>query len=748
MFVCAENPISWKQHFLNLLPLLLLDDPQLQYLGMAAVGHSREASSSTSLQDGRGKQRLQDDGVFEQRRVRHITSILLRNLKVPSTSLTPTTPLHRPKAKRSISTASTNSASTVRRAPSVKSFSNNNKSRGRASSISSIYQGNISLDDESFLQSDLTALRRQVESRLCHTFISLFRLEDGHEIYRSGTSGRSGINFEWGRAPGSICDVDAFPLDCLSGDIGSEEDFRVAVWYKRDTANDKGKAREELESIYVEPGTEVQLGWSLLWQQDIHLRKLSKLMEDPSTSSLTLQPNTLLFGLSFPLAQVRGTAKEGDESLDQTKVPEQQERNKVTSDTSRGDQVHYYLALNKPFNGLKEVPSSTEEVADRDVIQAKLKIGEMVRGYQIEDILRLLQMQRELWHHYTEVSASQSSSDRMLESVQGPIKKEFLSSEEDERLRVLRQERDVVQDSTKAKRKTVQERKEAMNRRRARLEVARRAMAREKLSYQDLQSKLTQLSKQCQLIRAKAYARRLILLQQLEFIYPIELVDGATLLFSIVDVPLANRVMEDESQKVEAENDDLISSALGFIGQVVGLMSVYMDTPIHYPIATAGSRSIIQDSISVMSGPRIFPLYFKGVERYRFDYAIFLLNKDIEQLMNNFGVTVLDIRNTLPNLKNLVVTLSASSQVDSRLSRRNLIGSEMISLKVDKIKSSQSQEAITTISEQLHHQKGLEEEKIQKANWGMSLLGWGNGYPRPSSSAAQLPTVRNLGSNK
>lgn len=745
---------------------LLLDDPQLQYFGMAAVGHnsleaSSSSSSSTKTQERKKGPQIQNDAVFEQRRVRHITSILLRNVRVPSStsSLTSSsTPLlHRPKARRSISTASTSSASTIRRVPSVKSLSN--KSRGRASSISSIYQGNVSLDDDSFLQSDLTALRRQVESRLCHTFITLSRQKIRQEIYRSSTSGQSGINFEWGRAPGSICDIDDFPLDRLEGDMGSEEDFCVTVWYKRKDANDKGKAREEQDpnSIYVEPGSETQSGWSILWQQNVYLRKLSKLMEDPSTSTLSFQPNSLLFGLSFPLAQVQSIRKgEDDESLDQTKVTGLQGRSKVTSDTNRGAQVQYYIASSNSSNELKEVESLTEEVEERSIIQARLKSGELVRGYQIEDILRLLQMQRELYHHYAEVWASQAHSDRMLESVQGPIKKEFYASEEEEKLTVLRQERDAKQDGTKEKRKLVQERVEAINRRRARLEVAKRAMTKERFSYQGLQNKLLQLNRQCQLIRAKAYARRVVLLQQVEFIYPIELVDGVTLLFSIVDVPLANRVLEDESQRLEGENDDIVSSALGFIGQVVGLVSVYMDTPIHYPIATAGSRSIIQDGISVMTGPRIFPLYSKGVERYRFDYAIFLLNKDIEQLMNNFGITVLDIRNTLPNLKNLIVTLSASShQVDSRLSRRNLVGSEMISLKADKeVKDSQSQKVITTISDQLHHhhhQQELEGEKMSRSNWGKSLLGWGNnGHSRPSSSASisQLPTVRSIGSSK
>ena len=159
-------------------------------------------------------------------------------------------------------------------------------------------------------------------------------------------------------------------------------------------------------------------------------------------------------------------------------------------------------------------------------------------------------------------------------------------------------------------------------------------------------------------------------------------------MFSIVDIPLANRDGNDELHNGKGNgDDDMVSSALGMVGQMVALISAYTDTPLHYPIATAGSRSVIQDGISVMSGPRAFPLYAKGVERYRFEYGHFLLNKDIEQLMNHSGITILDIRNTLPNLKNLIVTLTASSQVNSKLSRRHHIGSEMISLPNTKAES-------------------------------------------------------------
>jgi len=67
---------------------------------------------------------------------------------------------------------------------------------------------------------------------------------------------------------------------------------------------------------------------------------------------------------------------------------------------------------------------------------------------------------------------------------------------------------------------------------------------------------------------------------------------------------------------------------------------------------------MIRDGISAMVGPRMFPLFSKGVDTYRFEYGVFLLNKNIEMLMSDRDLRALDMRHTLPNLKNLLLTLS------------------------------------------------------------------------------------------
>lgn len=126
--------------------------------------------------------------------------------------------------------------------------------------------------------------------------------------------------------------------------------------------------------------------------------------------------------------------------------------------------------------------------------------------------------------------------------------------------------------------------------------------------------------------------RQTQLITLLSHIFPIEPVPTAPrgvspdLLFSILGIALPNSTFS------SSYSDDLVSSALGYAAQVTQLLAAYLAVPMAYPITCRGSRSYLQDEISMMKGSRAFPLFAKGVERYRFDYAVFLLNKNIEQV--------------------------------------------------------------------------------------------------------------------
>jgi Vacuolar sorting 38 and autophagy-related subunit 14 len=100
--------------------------------------------------------------------------------------------------------------------------------------------------------------------------------------------------------------------------------------------------------------------------------------------------------------------------------------------------------------------------------------------------------------------------------------------------------------------------------------------------------------------------------------------------------------------------EEHVATALGFVCHCVLLCSRYLDVALRYPMLPMGSRSVIQDTLGKYGVQQKFPLYSRGVERNRFDYAVFLLNKNIEQLLNSQGLAVITLRHTLPNLQILL----------------------------------------------------------------------------------------------
>ncbi|KAF7727018.1 hypothetical protein EC973_008132 [Apophysomyces ossiformis] len=122
-------------------------------------------------------------------------------------------------------------------------------------------------------------------------------------------------------------------------------------------------------------------------------------------------------------------------------------------------------------------------------------------------------------------------------------------------------------------------------------------------------------------------------------------------------------------------DDETIATALGFTAHLVSILAFYLGIPSRYPITPMGSRATIRDPISLIDGPRDFPLYSKGIDRYRFEFGVFLLNKNIEQdafpshnpsvkllqLMNAYGLIVIDLRHTLPNIHYFIQAVLTTS---------------------------------------------------------------------------------------
>ncbi|KAH8425239.1 putative UV radiation resistance protein (UVRAG) [Aspergillus melleus] len=156
---------------------------------------------------------------------------------------------------------------------------------------------------------------------------------------------------------------------------------------------------------------------------------------------------------------------------------------------------------------------------------------------------------------------------------------------------------------------------------------------------------------------AKGQIRRIG--EDLLAIYPIEPIPDKPLAFTIAGVPLPNSNFVDIDRGA-------VAAALGWTAHLVYMLSFYLSVAIPYPINPNLSHSLIQDPVSAALPQRTFPLYPVNVH-YRFEYGVFLLNKDIEFLLNKQGLRVVDIRHTLPNLKYLLYVLTAgTSEIPAR----------------------------------------------------------------------------------
>ncbi|KAK4856319.1 hypothetical protein QYF36_016271 [Acer negundo] len=123
------------------------------------------------------------------------------------------------------------------------------------------------------------------------------------------------------------------------------------------------------------------------------------------------------------------------------------------------------------------------------------------------------------------------------------------------------------------------------------------------------------------------------------------------------------------------------ATALEYIAHSVSLIASYLEVPLRYPLRLCGSRSYINDyassiertssdlssntALSTNTKPVEFPLFLEGQDTTRAAYALFLLNKDIEQLLNFIGVKSLGPRHILANLKELTRTIQSPDYIDT-----------------------------------------------------------------------------------
>ncbi|OWZ24807.1 hypothetical protein PHMEG_00081 [Phytophthora megakarya] len=135
------------------------------------------------------------------------------------------------------------------------------------------------------------------------------------------------------------------------------------------------------------------------------------------------------------------------------------------------------------------------------------------------------------------------------------------------------------------------------------------------------------LERRCEVLRAahKIRSRQAMLVKQLGTVYPIEYVGAGE--YSIRGIRIANSDLTGGGKA----DEDMISTALGYIAHLVFMLSKYLQVNLRYRVVPYSSRSFLKDEINDPQGE--YPLYKKGVEKDRHEKAIRFLRKDVEQLL-------------------------------------------------------------------------------------------------------------------
>ncbi|BDA44341.1 hypothetical protein COCOBI_05-5250 [Coccomyxa sp. Obi] len=155
----------------------------------------------------------------------------------------------------------------------------------------------------------------------------------------------------------------------------------------------------------------------------------------------------------------------------------------------------------------------------------------------------------------------------------------------------------------------------------------------------------------------------------------------------------------DGGWRVGGPEAERAAAALGYVARLVQRLASLLDVPLRYPLRFANSRSSVfshpfpagtvgerggegregasrvfdllqigersPDPDDASLAPKEFPLFLDSSERMRFRYAVFLLNKDIEQLLNVHGLHSTGVNQLLQNLYKLLAAAASAAPSSS-----------------------------------------------------------------------------------
>uniref|UniRef100_A0A915PLU1 UV radiation resistance-associated gene protein n=1 Tax=Setaria digitata TaxID=48799 RepID=A0A915PLU1_9BILA len=120
-----------------------------------------------------------------------------------------------------------------------------------------------------------------------------------------------------------------------------------------------------------------------------------------------------------------------------------------------------------------------------------------------------------------------------------------------------------------------------------------------------------------------------------------------------------------DSSSTLGHSDVEVSAAIGYVVQILSLLSRIYNFPYQYSMYFFGSKSTIKDPVL----DETYPLYGISRNREKFEEGMSLLNRNISQLRWSFGITTRKLGKTLPNLQDLLLHI-----VDERIdASQNLV---------------------------------------------------------------------------
>ncbi|GJJ13923.1 hypothetical protein Clacol_008180 [Clathrus columnatus] len=430
--------------------------------------------------------------------------------------------------------------------------------------------------------------------------------------------------------------------------------FQVIIWgcsnqTDKFTEDVKGKGKETIdpvtESTFMKPNS----SWQILDEWIVDLDEAELLTSDNSSQTYALPSNTLLITLSS-----RETFRVSPISAEHRRAANLRSHSPIEPDyNSDGD--------------IERLRAEKETTSGKDIARS-LRETRMKKSATYQDLVKLINLQTVIADTRELLENTIISCNTLIESDNfNPLSREI--SELEEWVETLRSGKARVKESIVGDSLKLEERRKVLQQRRDRLAVARDLYRAGVEEYSERKKELATERERHAQLAPQLPALRTSLLYLVNFIFPIEPVSPPDLLFAILGAPLpvpqssTDPAPPISMPKFPSVSEESVSTALGYVAQVVQLVSAYLGQILVYPVTCYGSRSIIKDPVSAMAGPRVFPLYSKGVETYRFEYGVYLLNKNIEMLMSERNLRALDIRHTLPNLKNLMLTLTMGEEV-------------------------------------------------------------------------------------